>query len=284
MRSFWLRIFVLFLLAITASSYRSRTLQSKITVLTAESGTALAPILTQRSICHVIAHINVQLASLAAHEGMQSGRGECHDRSTDQFVSHPLPWVDHHCYHTKQEVPWMYRSLHSCPLFAQGICPEQKLVEKICLIPQFVTFDEYQRIRASQCCIKDLVAFDDSLKILEQNQTRRKDPRVEVSSTVHLRQVDLNETGGKIYNLSTGGIGINTNCPVTRKERLTLAFHLPDTIGAVQAEGEVVWRQFHGDTPGHKKRLFTAGIRFLTLDETSRKAVNDYIRISNAPS
>ena len=98
----------------------------------------------------------------------------------------------------------MYRSLNSCQLFAQGICPEQKLVEKICLIPQFVTFEEYQRIRSSQCCIKDLVAFDDSLKIFEQHQSRRKAPRVEVSSTVHLQQADLNEIGGEIYNLSTG--------------------------------------------------------------------------------
>ena len=178
----------------------------------------------------------------------------------------------------------MYRFLNSCPLFAQGICPEQNLVEKVCLIPQFVTFEEYQRIRASQCCIKNLVVFDDSLKILEQHQTRRKAPRVEVSSAVHFRQVELSETGGKIYNLSAGGIGIDTNYPVARKERLTLAFHLPDTIGAVQAEGDVVWRQFHGDTPGHKRRLFTAGIRFLSLDETSRKAVHDYIRISNPPS
>jgi hypothetical protein len=178
----------------------------------------------------------------------------------------------------------MYRSLNSCPLFTQGICPEQNLVEKVCLIPQFVTFEEYQRIRSSQCCIKDLVAFDDSLKIFEQHQSRRKAPRVEISSTVHLQQVDLNETVGKICNLSTGGIGINTNYPIVRKERLTLVFRLPDTVGAVQAEGEVVWRQFHGDTPGHEGPLFTAGIRFLSLGEPSRKAVQDYIRISNTPS
>ena len=178
----------------------------------------------------------------------------------------------------------MYRFLHTCPLFAQRICPEQKLVEKICLIPQFVTFEEYQRMRSGQCCIKDLVAFDDSLKIFEQDHSRRKTPRIEVSSIVHLQQADLNETGGKIYNLSTGGMGINTNYPVARRERLTLAFHLPDTIGLVQAEGEVVWRQFNGDTPGHDGPLFTAGIRFLSLDQTSRKAVQDYIRISNAPS
>ena len=88
--------FVVFLLAVTSPLCRSGTPESKITLPRAESGTALAPILTQRSICHVIVPIYVQLASLAAHEGMQSGRGECHDRSTDQFVSHPLLWVDHH--------------------------------------------------------------------------------------------------------------------------------------------------------------------------------------------
>ena len=178
----------------------------------------------------------------------------------------------------------MYRSLNYCPLFAQRICPEQNLVEKVCLIPQFVTFEEYQRIRSSQCCIKDLVAFDDSLKILEWHQSRRQTPRVGASSTVHLRQTGVNDMGGKIYNLSTGGIGIRTNYPIAKRELLALAFRLPDTFGLVQAEGEVVWRQFHGDTPGHEGTLFTAGIRFLSLDETSRKAVHDYVRISNAAS
>jgi len=177
----------------------------------------------------------------------------------------------------------MYHCLHSCPLFPQRICPEQRLVEKICLIPQFVTFEEYQRIITSQCCIKDLVAFDDSLKMLERQQSRREALRVRVSSTVHLRQANLKEVGGEIYNLSTGGIGIRTNYPIAKRERLALVFHLPDTIGHIRAEGEVVWRQFHGDTPGHEGTLFTAGIRFLSLGEPFRKAVHDYVSISNVP-
>lgn len=177
----------------------------------------------------------------------------------------------------------MNHRISSCPLFAKGRCPEQHIVEKMCLIPQFVIFEQYQRIRTSQCCIKDLVAFDDSLKILERHQSRRETPRVEASSTVHLRQTGVNDMGGKIYNLSTGGIGIRTNYPIAKRELLALAFRLPDTIGLVQAEGEVVWRQFHGDTPGHEGTLFTAGIRFLSLDEPSRNAIYDYIRISNVP-
>jgi len=131
--------------------------------------------------------------------------------------------------------------------------------------------------------MKDLVAFDHSRKTIKRQQSRREALRVEVSSRVHLRQADLNEVGGKIYNLSIGGIGIRTNYPIAKRERLTLVFHLPDTIGHVRAEGEVIWRQFHGDTPGHEGALFTAGIRFLSLGEPSKKAVHDYVKISNAP-
>jgi hypothetical protein len=43
----------------------------KIILPRAESGTALALILIQRIICHLIARIYVQLAPLAAHEDMQ---------------------------------------------------------------------------------------------------------------------------------------------------------------------------------------------------------------------
>jgi hypothetical protein len=131
--------------------------------------------------------------------------------------------------------------------------------------------------------MKDLVAFDESLKTLERQQSRREALRVKVSSIVNLMQADFNQVGGKIYNLSTGGIGIRTNYPIAEREWLSLVFDLPDTIGHVRAEGEVVWRQFHGDTPGHKGALFTVGIRFLSLGEPSRKAVHDYVRISNAP-
>ena len=131
--------------------------------------------------------------------------------------------------------------------------------------------------------MKDQVRFDDSLKTLERQQSRREAPRVKVSSPVHLLQADFNEVGGKIYNLSTGGIGIRTNYPIATGEWLSLVFDLPDTIGHVRAEGEVVWRQFHGDTPGHEGALFTVGIRFLSLGDPSRKAVYDYVRISNAP-
>ena len=116
-----------------------------------------------------------------------------------------------------------------------------------------------------------------------EQQTRRKTPRVPVSCVVHLRQIDLNELAGKMFNLSAEGFGIKTNYPISTRERLTVAFQLPDTIGLVTGQGQVVWRQFHGDTPGHEKTLFTAGIQFLRLSKQSRKVVREYVRMSHAP-
>ena len=113
--------------------------------------------------------------------------------------------------------------------------------------------------------------------------TRRKTLRVPVSCIVHLQQNDLNELAGKMFNLSAGGFGVKTNYPISITERLTVAFHLPDTIGPVTGQGQVVWRQFHGDTPGHEKTLFTVGIQFLSLSKQSRKVVRDYVKMSNAP-
>jgi hypothetical protein len=110
--------------------------------------------------------------------------------------------------------------------------------------------------------------------------TRRKNPRVPVSCTVHLRQIDLNELAGKMYNLSIGGFGLRTNYPISIAERLTVTFQLPETIGLVSGLGQVVWRQFHGDTPGDEKTLFTAGIEFLSLSKPSIKAVRDCVRMS----
>jgi Tfp pilus assembly protein PilZ len=101
-----------------------------------------------------------------------------------------------------------------------------------------------------------------------------------VSCIVHLQQDDLNEFAGKMCNLSTGGFGVKTNYPISIKERLTLAFNLPNTIGRVTGLGQVAWRQFHGDGLGHEKTIFTAGIKFLGLSKSSRRAVRDCVRMS----
>ena len=117
---------------------------------------------------------------------------------------------------------------------------------------------------------------------MKKNQTRRKTLRVPVYTVVYLRQSDFNEVGGKMYNLSIGGLGVKTNYPISTGERLALSFRLPNTIGLVNGVGQVVWRQFHGDNPGQRETLFTAGIKFLSIGRSSRKAVHDYVRMSNS--
>jgi len=45
----------------------------------------------------------------------------------------------------------------------------------------------------------------------------------------------------------------------------------------VSVTGEVAWRQFHRDVLEIGEPVYTAGIKFLTLDEPSRSLISDYI-------
>jgi LysM repeat protein len=72
-------------------------------------------------------------------------------------------------------------------------------------------------------------------------------------------------------------MGIKTNYPISPKERLAVAFHIPNTTNMVSVTGEVAWRQYRRDVPKMGEPLYTAGIKFLTLDEPSRSFILDYI-------
>ena len=74
--------------------------------------------------------------------------------------------------------------------------------------------------------------------------------------------------GGKALNLSAGGIAIKTNCPICIGEYLTVEFVEPKTLNAHKWKGQVVWRQFHGDSSVQAEALFTAGIKFLNHNDT----------------
>jgi len=45
----------------------------------------------------------------------------------------------------------------------------------------------------------------------------------------------------------------------------------------VSVTGEVAWRQYRRDVPKMGEPVYTAGIKFLTLDEPSRSLISDYI-------
>ena len=89
-----------------------------------------------------------------------------------------------------------------------------------------------------------------------------------VSFLVNYQQADLTRGGGKTYDLSAEGIAIKTNCPVNPGEQLTVEFVEPETLNVHKVKGEVVWRQFHGDSPVQGEALFTAGIKFLNLNDS----------------
>ena len=55
-------------------------------------------------------------------------------------------------------------------------------------------------------------------------------------------------------------------------------FLAPTTFKPVRLEGQVAWRQFHGDTPSKGNTLFTAGIKFLDLAEPTRALLSKSIQ------
>jgi hypothetical protein len=65
------------------------------------------------------------------------------------------------------------------------------------------------------------------------------------------------------------GIAIKTNCPVRVGEQLTVEFVEPKTLSVHKVKGQVIWRQFHGDSSVQAEALFTAGIKFLNLNDSS---------------
>ena len=100
---------------------------------------------------------------------------------------------------------------------------------------------------------------------MQSRQNRRKYPRVSASFLVNCQQADLTRVGGKALNWSPGGIAIKTNCPICIGEQLTVEFVEPKTLNVRKVMGQVVWRQFHGDSSEQEETLFTAGIKFLNL-------------------
>lgn len=145
--------------------------------------------------------------------------------------------------------------INFCQPFGRGLCPFQKAMEIVYLVPQVLDPDsllKYQRI---------------CLECLQDSQIQRKHPRVPVSFLVHCRQDDQTEVGGRAYNLSKGGLGLRSNCPLHTREYLSMECLLPKQLDPVKLTGEVVWCKHHYDTAEEEEALFSAGIKFLNLTE-----------------
>lgn len=104
--------------------------------------------------------------------------------------------------------------------------------------------------------------------LIESKPNRRKYRREPASFLVKCYQADLTRVGGKAINWSLGGAAIKTNCPLRVGEQLTVEFVEPKTLSVHKGKGQVVWRKFHGDSSVQAETLFTAGIKFLNLNDS----------------
>jgi hypothetical protein len=52
---------------------------------------------------------------------------------------------------------------------------------------------------------------------------------------------------------------------------------VPSRSNPFRVVGEVRWRQFHGDTSGQQETLFSAGIKFLDIEDSLRSAIEQYL-------
>jgi Tfp pilus assembly protein PilZ len=115
-----------------------------------------------------------------------------------------------------------------------------------------------------------------------QNQSnRRKYQRVPASFLINCLRADLSRIGGKVYNLSEGGIALKTNCPVSKGEELTMAFVAPDSGDVHTVRGEVVWSRFHDNTTSRAGAMFTAGIKFIIFERSFLTVVEEFVQESS---
>jgi hypothetical protein len=135
--------------------------------------------------------------------------------------------------------------------------------------------------RSSRSLSNTNISFSDQAPIQSQ-RNRRKYLREPASFLVNCQQEDFTRMGGKAFNWSPGGMAIKTNCPIRVGEQLIVEFVEPKTFNFQKVKGQVVWRQFHGDSSVQAETLFTAGIKFLTLEVLLKKPF--VIKSVNQPS
>lgn len=151
-----------------------------------------------------------------------------------------------------------------CKLFRKEECPYQREMERAYLIPQLL--DSAQLREYESLC----------LPCLKGEQQRRKSHRVPVSFLLSCQHIDRASIGARAYNLSAEGIAIKTKYPVSKNEILGMKFLVPGRSSPLRVLGEVVWRQFHGDTKGGQESL-SAGIKFLDIEDFLRSAIEKYL-------
>lgn len=159
--------------------------------------------------------------------------------------------------------------IKSCLTFRNGSCPYQRNIEEIYHIQQLIDHEEV--LEYKKFC----------LTCSQPQRNRRKEMRVAVSLLVSCQDLTHTRLGAKAFNLSAGGVAIKTNYPISIGEQYTMEFIVPDKRYTIEVVGEVAWREFLGDKPGPKEALFTAGIKFLNLEDHLRTLIREHTKSSS---
>lgn len=108
---------------------------------------------------------------------------------------------------------------------------------------------------------------------MEGSRSRRKGLRIPVSVEARCEVTGKAPFRGRIINLSTEGIFLETPAPMETAVRLKVEFLLPGTMSSVKVAGEVVWQRSYDEQGA---LLHVAGVKFLTLREPHRGLIREY--------
>lgn len=78
--------------------------------------------------------------------------------------------------------------------------------------------------------------------------------------------------GGRVRNLSRGGLFVEAECSLPVNTRVTLEFQLPETKVSLSPSAQVVWQT--AAAVGGQRGM---GLRFLALDRTSARQIDAFV-------
>lgn len=97
-------------------------------------------------------------------------------------------------------------------------------------------------------------------------------------SYAHRKRPQASASNGKTVDISLGGAKLLLEEKLAKGAILFLKLVLPETGHAVEAEGEIVWSEEQGGKDPDGRRMFHAGVKFLTVKSPTETPLFDYIR------
>ena len=109
--------------------------------------------------------------------------------------------------------------------------------------------------------------------LCEMGRSKRAGLRVPVDFEVKCESTAFPVVVGKAVNLSTGGLCLMTEKPIGTDVQMYLEFLMPTTLNSIKVQGQSVW-----SSPRNTQARSTqgTGIRFIDIDESSKKMILDY--------